>query len=43
MTSSAKMQPTDQMSTGVEYLRDPSSTSGARYHNYPGHTSYHIK
>ena len=28
---SAKMQPTLQMSTGVEYLRDPSRTSGARY------------
>jgi len=29
---SAKMHPTDQMSTGVEYLRLPIRTSGARYH-----------
>ena len=28
---SAKMQPTDHTSTGVEYLRLPISTSGARY------------
>lgn len=27
------MQPMDQMSTGVEYLREPISTSGARYHS----------
>mmetsp|Transcript_25123 Transcript_25123/g.82338 ORF Transcript_25123/g.82338 Transcript_25123/m.82338 type:complete len:90 (-) Transcript_25123:550-819(-) len=29
---SAKIHPTDQMSTGVEYVRDPINTSGARYH-----------
>ena len=30
---SPKMQPTLHKSTGVEYLREPISTSGARYHN----------
>ncbi len=29
---SAKMHPILQISTGVEYLADPSNTSGARYH-----------
>lgn len=32
-TISAKIHPTDQMSTGVEYLRLPISTSGALYHS----------
>lgn len=32
-TSSAKMQATLQMSTAREYFEEPSSTSGARYHN----------
>ena len=31
VTISANMQPIDQISTGVEYLREPISTSGARY------------
>jgi len=30
--SSPKMQPTDHMSTALEYLVDPSKISGARYH-----------
>mmetsp|Transcript_514 Transcript_514/g.1321 ORF Transcript_514/g.1321 Transcript_514/m.1321 type:complete len:301 (-) Transcript_514:43-945(-) len=30
---SPKMHPTDQISTGVEYLRLPINTSGARYHS----------
>jgi len=30
---SAKMQPTDHMSTPVEYCRPPRRISGARYHN----------
>jgi hypothetical protein len=29
---SAKMQPIDHKSTGVEYVREPINTSGARYH-----------
>lgn len=32
VTISAKMQPADHMSMGVEYLREPSKTSGALYH-----------
>jgi hypothetical protein len=35
---SAKMQPIDQMSTGVEYLAEPSRTSGARYHSVTTYT-----
>jgi hypothetical protein len=31
--SSARMQPTDQMSTGVEYTLVPSKISGALYHS----------
>jgi len=30
---SAKMQPTDHMSTPVEYCRPPRRISGARYHS----------
>ena len=32
-TISAKMQPMDHMSTGVEYCLSPSRISGARYHS----------
>jgi hypothetical protein len=32
LSISAKMQPTDHTSTGVEYILAPSRISGARYH-----------
>src|SRR5580692_12459134 len=36
---SAKMQPTDHISTPVEYCRPPSKISGARYHSV---TTYYV-
>jgi len=39
---SAKMQPIDQISTGVEYLGEPSRTSGARYHSVTTWKHWHI-
>lgn len=32
LTSSAKIQPTDHMSTALEYFYDPRTISGALYH-----------
>jgi hypothetical protein len=40
---SAKMQPTDHISTAVEYWREPRRTSGGRYHKVTIYVRYRVQ